>query len=457
MIRVTDITVKGAALAAVAAGDFSSLPIHNPAVECASRKRIRAIQLEKLVAQVRWTYERVPWYRARMDDSGVTPSDIKTLEDVRMLPFTDKSVLRDTFPYGLFAVPLDEVVELHSSSGTTGKPIVVGYNESDMAMWADCIMRLVQMAGVVPGDRAQMAFGYGMFTGGLGFQYGAERLGALTVPAAAGNSKRQIKFITDFKTTALHAIPSYAIRLAEGFQEEGMDPAGTSLKTLVIGAEPHTDEQRRKIERMLGVKAYNSFGMTEMNGPGVAFECTEQDGMHFWEDCYLVEIINPETGEPVPEGEIGELVLTTLDREMMPLIRYRTRDLTRILPGKCPCGRTHIRIDRIKGRSDDMFIIKGVNIFPMQVEKVLVQFPELGSNYLITLETVNNQDEMIVEVELSDLSTDNYIELQKISKAITRQLKDEILVTPKLRLVKKGSLPQSEGKAVRVKDLRDNK
>ena len=236
-----------------------------------------------------------------------------------------------------------------------------------------------------------------------------------------------------------------------------MDPAGTSLKTLVIGAEPHTDEQRRKIERMLGVKAYNSFGMTEMNGPGVAFECTEQDGMHFWEDCYLVEIINPETGEPVPEGKIGELVLTTLDREMMPLIRYRTRDLTRILPGKCPCGRTHIRIDRIKGRSDDMFIIKGVNIFPMQVEKVLVQFPELGSNYLITLETVNNQDEMIVEVELSDLSTDNYIELQKISKAITRQLKDEILVTPKLRLVKKGSLPQSEGKAVRVKDLRDNK
>jgi hypothetical protein len=226
---------------------------------------------------------------------------------------------------------------------------------------------------------------------------------------------------------------------------------------LVIGAEPHTDEQRRKIERILGVKAYNSFGMTEMNGPGVAFECTEQNGMHLWEDCYLVEIINPETGEPVPDGEIGELVLTTLDREMMPLIRYRTRDLTRILPGTCPCGRTHLRIDRIKGRSDDMFIIKGVNIFPMQVEKVLVQFPELGSNYLITLETISNQDEMIVEVELSDLSTDNYIELEKVRKAISRRLKDEILVTPKVKLVKKGSLPQSEGKAVRVKDLRDNK
>ena len=329
--------------------------------------------------------------------------------------------------------------------------------QHDLDSWANLVARCLYMVGIRKTDVFQNSSGYGMFTGGLGFQYGAERLGALTVPAAAGNSKRQIKFITDFKTTALHAIPSYAIRLAEVFQEEGIDPTSTSLKTLVIGAEPHTDEQRRKIERMLGVKAYNSFGMAEMNGPGVAFECTEQDGMHFWEDCYLVEIINPETGDPVPEGEIGELVLTTLDREMMPLIRYRTRDLTRILPGKCPCGRTHIRIDRIKGRSDDMFIIKGVNIFPMQVEKVLVQFPELGSNYLITLETVNNQDEMIVEVELSDLSTDNYIELEKIRKAITRQLKDEILVTPKLRLVKKGSLPQSEGKAVRVKDLRNNK
>ena len=296
-----------------------------------------------------------------------------------------------------------------------------------------------------------------MFTGGLGFQYGAERLGALTVPAAAGNSKRQIKFITDFKTTALHAIPSYAIRLAEVFMSEGIDPTSTSLRTLVIGAEPHTDEQRKKIERLLGVKAYNSFGMTEMNGPGVAFECTEQNGMHIWEDCYLIEIINPETGEPVPDGEVGEMVLTTLDREMMPLLRYRTRDLTRILPGECPCGRTHRRIDRIKGRSDDMFIIKGVNIFPMQIEKILVQFAQLGSNYLITLETVDNQDEMVVEVELNDLCVDSYIELDQMRKEIIRQLKDEILVTPKVQLVKKGTLPQSEGKAVRVRDLRNNR
>ena len=365
--------------------------------------------------------------------------------------------MRACYPFGMVSGNMQEDgVRIHSSSGTTGTPTVIVHSQHDLESWANLVARCLYTVGIRKTDVFQNSSGYGMFTGGLGFQYGAERLGALTVPAAAGNSKRQIKFITDFKTTALHAIPSYAIRLAEVIQEEGIDPTSTSLKTLVIGAEPHTDEQRKKIERMLGVKAYNSFGMTEMNGPGVAFECQEQNGMHFWEDCYLVEIIDPETGEPVPDGEIGELVLTTLDREMMPLIRYRTRDLTRILPGECPCGRTHLRIDRIKGRSDDMFIIKGVNIFPMQVEKVLVQFPQLGSNYLITLETVNNQDEMIVEVELSDLSTDNYIELEKVRKDITRQLKDEILVTPRLKLVKKGSLPQSEGKAVRVKDLRQN-
>jgi len=425
-------------------------------LETLTRTEIEALQFERLLRTVRRCMKS-PFYQKRFAEAHLSPEDIRSLDDLRKIPFTTKQDLRDNYPFGLAAVPMSEVVRLHSSSGTTGTPTVILHTQKDLDEWANAVARCLYMVGLRRGDVFQNSSGYGMFTGGLGFQYGAERLGALTVPAAAGNSKRQIKFITDFKTTALHAIPSYAIRLAEVFQEEGIDPRSTTLKTLVIGAEPHTDEQRKKIERMLGVKAYNSFGMTEMNGPGVAFECTEQNGMHFWEDCYYVEIINPETGEPVPEGEIGELVLTTLDREMMPLIRYRTRDLTRILPGNCPCGRTHIRIDRIKGRSDDMFIIKGVNIFPMQVEKILVQFPELGSNYLITLETVNNQDEMIVEVELSDLSTDNYIELEKIRKDITRQLKDEILVTPKLKLVKKGSLPQSEGKAVRVKDLRNNK
>ncbi|MBQ1666985.1 MAG: AMP-binding protein, partial [Prevotella sp.] len=294
-------------------------------------------------------------------------------------------------------------------------------------------------------------------TGGLGFQYGAEKLGAVTLPAGAGNSKRQIMFIKDFGTTCLHAIPSYAIRLAEVFKEEGVDPRSTKLRTLFIGAEPHTEEQRRRIERLLGVKAYNSFGMTEMNGPGVAFECKEQNGMHLWEDNYIIEIIDPDTLEPVPDGEMGEMVLTTLDRDMMPILRYRTRDLTRIITGECPCGRTHRRIDRIKGRTDDMFIIKGVNVFPMQVEKILVKYPGLGSNYLITLETIDDNDVMTVEVELDDITSDAYPELQKMTKDIQRALKDEILLTPRVKLVKKGSLPVSEGKAVRVKDTRPSR
>ena len=425
-------------------------------IETLPRQELEKLQLERIKSTLT-VASNAPYYKDQFQKHNISPDAIRCLDDFRKLPFTTKADMRANYPFGLLAGNLEDAVRIHSSSGTTGNPTVIIHSQHDLNSWANLVARCLYMVGLRKKDVFQNSSGYGMFTGGLGFQYGAERLGALTVPAAAGNSKRQIKFITDFKTTALHAIPSYAIRLAEVFQEEGIDPTESSLKTLIIGAEPHTDEQRRKIERMLGVKAYNCFGMTEMNGPGVAFECLEQNGMHIWEDCYLVEIIDPETLQPLPDGEIGELVLTTLDRNMMPLIRYRTRDLTRIIPGECPCGRTHRRIDRIKGRSDDMFIIKGVNIFPMQIEKILVQFSELGSNYLITLETLHNQDEMIVEVELNELSTDNYIELENTRKEIVRRLKDEILVTPKVKLVKKGSLPQSEGKAVRVKDLRDNK
>jgi len=426
-------------------------------IETMPREALRALQVQRLQKTIRIASHST-YYGRVFQECGITADDIHSVEDIRKLPFTTKADMRANYPFGLVAGNMrEDGVRIHSSSGTTGTPTVIVHSQHDLDSWANLVARCLYMVGIRKTDVFQNSSGYGMFTGGLGFQYGAERLGALTVPAAAGNSKRQIKFITDFGTTALHAIPSYAVRLAEVFQEEGIDPTSTTLRRLVIGAEPHTDEQRRKIERLLNVKAYNSFGMTEMNGPGVGFECTEQNGMHIWEDCYLIEIINPETGEPVPDGEIGEMVLTTLDREMMPLIRYRTRDLTRILPGECPCGRTHVRIDRIKGRSDDMFIIKGVNIFPMQVEKILVRYPQLGSNYLITLDTINNQDVMIVEVELSDLLSDNYIELEKIRKDITRELKDEILLTPKLKLVNKGSLPQSDGKAVRVKDLRNNK
>lgn len=425
-----------------------------PEIETMPREKLRQLQTEKLRRTIE-TALNSPFYGYRLGKLGITPQSINSVDDIRKIPFTTKQDLRDNYPFGLVAGNMKDAIRIHSSSGTTGHPTVVVYSRHDIDSWANMIARNMYMVGCRDTDVFQNSSGYGMFTGGLGFQYGAERLGATTVPAAAGNSKRQIMFIRDFGTTCLHAIPSYAVRLAEVFKDEGIDPRSTRLHTLFIGAEPHTDEQRRRIEKLLGVKAYNSFGMTEMNGPGVAFECKQQDGMHLWEDNYIVEIVDPDTLEPVPNGEYGEMVLTTLDRTMMPILRYRTRDLTRIIPGKCACGRTHRRIDRIKGRTDDMFIIKGVNVFPMQVEKILAQFPVLGSNYLITLDTVDDNDIMTVEVELDDMRTDVYPELQKITRNIQRALKDEILLTPKIKLVNKGSIPTSEGKAVRVKDLRE--
>jgi len=425
-------------------------------LETMPREQLRELQVKKL----RKTIEiclKSPFYKKRLGELGITPESINTPEDIRKIPFTTKQDLRDNYPFGLVGGDLKDAIRLHSSSGTTGHPTVVVYSRHDIDSWANMIARNMYMVGCRDTDVFQNSSGYGMFTGGLGFQYGAEKLGCMTVPAAAGNSKRQIMFIKDFGTTCLHAIPSYAIRLAEVFKDEGIDPRSTKLHTLFIGAEPHTEEQRQRIEKLLGVKAYNSFGMTEMNGPGVAFECKNQCGMHIWEDNYIVEIVDPETLEPVPDGEMGEMVLTTLDRDMMPILRYRTRDLTRIIPGECKCGRTHRRLDRFKGRTDDMFIIKGVNIFPMQVEKILVQFPGLGSNYLITLDTEDDNDIMTVEVELEELSTENYPELQKMTREIQRALKDEVLVTPRVKLVKKGTLPVSEGKAVRVVDKREGR
>lgn len=425
----------------------------HPKMETLSRAEIKELQLKRLQATVAQCMHS-PFYKKRFADSHIAPEDIRSLDDLRKIPFTTKQDLRDNYPFGLAAVPMEKVVRLHSSSGTTGTPTVILHTQKDLDEWANAVARCLYMVGLRPGDIFQNSSGYGMFTGGLGFQYGAERLGMLTVPAAAGNTKRQIKFITDFGTTALHAIPSYAGRLYEVMEEMGIDPKrDTKLHTLIIGAEPHSEEQRKRIEQMLGVKAYNSFGMSEMCGPGVAFECKEQNGLHIWEDYYIVEIVDPQTLEPVPEGEVGELVVTTINREAMPLLRYRTRDLTRILPGTCPCGRQHIRLDRMKGRSDDMMILKGVNIFPIQVETVLLQFEELGNDYLITLTNEEANDLMTVEVELKEFC-DDYPRLQALTKEITRQLKDEILITPVVRLVPKGSLPQQDGKAVRVRDLR---
>lgn len=419
-----------------------------------SRSEIEALQLERLHSTVEHCMGSA-FYRKRFADSNVSVSDFKTLDDLRKIPFTTKQDLRDTYPFGMASVPLGRCVRLHSSSGTTGNPTVILHTARDLDQWANAVARCLWMVGCRPDDVFQNTSGYGMFTGGLGFQYGAERLGMLTVPAAAGNTLRQLKFFTDFGTTVVHAIPSYAARIFEVMQEKGIDPRrDTSLRTLVIGAEPHSEDTRRRIEDMLGVKAYNSFGMSEMCGPGVAFECKEQNGLHIWEDYYIVEIIDPDTLEPVPDGQVGELVLTTINREAMPLLRYRTRDLTRILPGKCPCGREHLRLDRMKGRSDDMIILKGVNIFPIQIETILMQFEELASDYLIILETLEDNDYMTVKVEIKDIPVDDYAKLKTLEKEITRQLKDEILITPRVRLVPKDSLPKSEGKAVRVKDLR---
>lgn len=426
----------------------------NPEFEMMSRPEIEKLQLERLQKTVKHCMNS-PFYKKRFDEIGLKPEDIKTLDDIRRIPFTTKQDLRDTYPFGIASVGLDKCVRLHSSSGTTGNPTVILHTQRDIDQWANAVARCLHMVGLRPTDVFQNTSGYGMFTGGLGFQYGAERLGMLTVPAAAGNTLRQIKFIKDFGTTAIHAMPSYAPRLREVMDQLGIDPRkDTKLTTFIIGAEPHSEAQRKRIEEMMGVKAYNSFGMSEMCGPGVAFECKEQNGMHIWEDYYIVEIVNPETLEPVPDGEIGELILTSINREAMPLLRYRTRDLTRIIPGKCACGREHKRLDRMKGRSDDMIILRGVNIFPIQIEKILMHFDELSSDYLITL-TEAGQDEMTVEVELNDAKfTDDYQHLANLTKTITRQLKDEILITPIVKLVSKNTLPRTEGKAVRVKDLR---
>ncbi|MBQ9202498.1 MAG: phenylacetate--CoA ligase [Bacteroidales bacterium] len=434
---------------------MSYSPYFNPEYETMSRPELEALQLQRLRQTVRHCMNS-PFYQQKFKQLGITPDDIKSLDDVSRLPFTSKEDLRENYPYGLACVPLKDCVRLHSSSGTTGNPTVVLHTQKDLDEWANAVARCLWMVGSRPEDVFQNSAGYGMFTAGLGFQYGAEKVGMLTVPAAAGNTLRQIKFIKDFGTTVLHAIPSYASRIYEVMKEEGVDPRrDTKLRVLCIGAEPHSEEQRRRIEEYLGVKAYNSYGISEMMGPGVAFECPEQNGIHIWEDYFIVEIIDPVTLQPVPEGELGELVITTINREAMPLLRYRTRDLTRFLPGDCPCGRTHRRLARLQGRSDDMIILKGVNIFPIQVEKILLKFKEVSTDYLITLETRDGNDTMTVDVELSQLFTDDYGRLQSLEKEITRQLKDEILVTPKVRLLSKGSLKVSdEKKAVRVKDLR---
>ena len=451
-----DVSKKGAALAAAGAGDFAHLPIFDRAIECSSRERIRAIQLEKLIAQVEWTYERVPWYRQRMDEMGVSPRDIRTLEDVRKLPFTDKSVLRDTFPYGLFAVPLDEVVELHASSGTTGKPIVVGYNKHDMGVWSDCIARLSQMAGVVPSDRVQMAFGYGMFTGGFGLHYGLQKLGCMMIPAGSGNTERQIQMIQDYGTTVLVATPTYALHICEVGEKMGYDWASSTLRVGLFGGEPCPPGLKAEIESRMHIVCTDNYGLTEVMGPGVSGEClANRDMQHIAEDHFLWEVVDPKTGEPVPEGEMGELVLTPLDKQAIPVLRYRTHDLTSVVTEPCACGRTHARMQKVRSRSDDMLIIRGTNVFPSQVEDVLSSIEGITPHYRIIVEEVDGLDRMTVQTEIKpETFSDSFEEMDRFRASVAEKLKSVLLVGVRVQLVEPGGIERTTGKAKHVEDRR---
>jgi phenylacetate-CoA ligase len=424
-------------------------------IETMSRRKIEALQLLRLKETLKRSAVS-PFYNKRFNEISFDPKTFNALGNIEKVPLTTKEDLREYWPYGLLSVSRDELVRMHSSSGTTGRATVIFHTANDIEAWTNLVARCLYMAGVRKSDVFQNMMTYGLFTGGLGFHYGAEKIGALVIPAGAGNSKRQIQLIQDFETTAIHIIPSYALHLRGVFEEMKVDPRkNTKLKIAFLGAEPHSEKIRMKIEELYGFKAFNSYGLSEMNGPGVAFECPCQNGLHIWEDNFLVEIIDPHTLKTLPDGEEGELVLTTLMREGMPILRYRTKDLTRIIPGPCDCGRTHRRIERIKGRTDDMLILKGVNIFPIQIEKILMEIPGLGSNYLIVLERKGFNDDMTVKVEVQKEYFDgDILHLEQLKKKVIEELKSDILITPKVELVAPNTLPKSEGKAQRVIDNR---
>ncbi|MGA2542083.1 MAG: phenylacetate--CoA ligase [Verrucomicrobiota bacterium] len=421
-------------------------------METLDRPALEALQLQRLQDTVR-RLERVPFYRGKFLAAGLKPDGIKSAADLRRLPFTTAADLRDNYPDGLLAVPREEVLRLHTSSGTTGKPKALFFSRRDLDTAAELIARAFCMTGVTRRDVFQNMMSYGLFTGGLMMHYGAEKIGCLVIPAGPGTSERQLLLMQDFGTTVIHVTPSYAFYFADFLEKKGIDPrTSLALRKAFVGAEPYTQETSRKIEAALGIDVYNSYGLTEMNGPGVAFECEGKCGLHLWEDNFVLEIINPATGEPVGDGETGELVLTSINREAMPLLRYRTRDLTSLIPGPCPCGRTHRRIHRITGRSDDMLIVRGVNVFPQQIERVLMAMPQIGRNYLIQLDGL---DDLTVKVELSPSAFDGQVgHLEQLQNQVTEKLRAEIWVRPKVELVAAGSLPVAEGKAKRVIDKR---
>lgn len=419
------------------------------------RESLKKLQSERLVAQVKRMYENVELFRTRMDEKGLKPEDIHGVEDLSKLPFSYKQDLRDWYPYGLFATPLKDIVRVHASSGTTGKQIVVGYTKNDLDMWADCVARQLSAVGADDKDFVQVSYGYGLFTGGLGAHGGAERIGATVIPTSSGNTKRQIQTMIDFGSTVLCCTPSYALYLAETIEEMGVKDQ-LKLKAGIFGAEPWTEEMRHALEEKLGIKAYDIYGLSEIMGPGVSYECEAQQGMHVCEDMFIPEIIDPDTGEVLPEGASGELVFTTLTKEGFPVIRYRTRDICSLNYEKCSCGRTHVRMNKPTGRSDDMLIIRGVNVFPSQIEEVLMKVGDnITPNYVIIVGRENNTDTLEVQVEMSDaFFCDDVKSIEKLERKITEQLRSTLGIGAVVTLVNPKTIQRSEGKAKRVIDTR---
>ncbi len=427
---------------------------YQPEIETASREEILAIQNEKIVKQVKHVYENVKYYRDLMDAKGVKPEDIQSVDDIKKLPFLSKADLREAYPYGLLGTDLKNCVRIHSTSGTTGKRVVAFYTQHDVDIWNDCCARAIVAAGGNSGDVCQVAYGYGLFTGGFGLHGGSEKVGCLTLPMSSGNTERQIQFMMDLGATIICCTPSYAAYIGETLAEQGYKPEDNKLKAGIFGAEPWTEEMRRSIEKSLGIKAYDIYGLTETSGPGVAFECCAQSGMHINEDHFYAEIIDPDTGEVLPEGSKGELVFTSLDKEAFPLLRYRTRDICVLSHEKCACGRTHVKMSKPMGRSDDMMIIRGVNVFPSQIETVLLN-EGYTPNYQIIVDRVNNSDTLDVNVELlPEQFSDIVAENQKKERALEIAMRTMLGIGPRVHLVPPHSIVRSEGKAVRVIDKR---
>ncbi|AEE97351.1 phenylacetate--CoA ligase family protein [Mahella australiensis] len=428
----------------------------NKTFECMDREHLHELQSQRLVDTVKRVYFNVPYYRDKMQSVGLEPGDIKGVEDITKLPFTIKQDLRDTYPYGMFAVPLSEVIRIHASSGTTGKPTVVGYTRRDIDTWAELVARVLTGVGAGRNSIVQVAYGYGLFTGGLGLHYGTERMGATVIPISGGNTRRQVMFMQDLGTTVLACTPSYALYIAETMEELGIRQEDLKLQAGIFGAEPWSDNMRKELEQRLGIKAIDIYGLSEVMGPGVACECLEQDGLHVFEDHFIPEVIDPDTGEVLPPGSIGELVITTITKEGLPVVRYRTRDITSLNFEPCACGRTHVRMSKVLGRTDDMLIIRGVNVFPSQIEHVLMNIGGTQPQYQLVVDRVNNLDELEVWVEIDDkLFSDEVRRLEDLENRITREIQNTLGINVTVKLVEPKTIARGDGKAKRVIDKRN--